>query len=206
MVLRPPSPSAPFVHELLRHLEQVGFAGAPRFRGIDPQGRERLTYINGTVPHNVGDISWTDDQLSQVAHLLRAFHDATAGTSLAGQLEVVCHNDPAPWNVVLVDNTPAALIDFDEAAPGNRLKDVSYAVWTWLNLGDARISPTEQARRIRLFCDEYGLVQRGSLIAEILARQSDIYIMRVARGDHDLAARVTDQRAWVQRHATELAI
>jgi hypothetical protein len=35
------------VHGLLGHLEQVGFAGALRFLGIDGQGREILTYFEG---------------------------------------------------------------------------------------------------------------------------------------------------------------
>jgi Phosphotransferase enzyme family len=202
LVHRPQSPNAPFVHALLRHLEHAGFSGAPRFRGHDAQGRERLTYLDGTVPHEA-DTSWTDRQLCQVANLLRIFHDATAGSPLAGDQEIVCHNDAAPWNVVLVDGIPTALIDFDTAAPGPRLKDVSYAVWTWLNLGDARVSPAEQVRRIRLFYDEYGPVDRDRLIPEILERQAEIHAMRIARGDDDLADRVAAQRAWVQRHAAD---
>lgn len=201
-VHRPQSPNAPFVHALLRHLEEVGFSGAPCFRGLDPQGRERLTYLDGTVTH-AADTRWTDRQLRQVAALLRAYHDATAGSPLAGDQEVVCHNDASPWNVVLVADAPTALIDFDTAAPGPRLKDVSYVVWTWLNLGDARISPAAQARRIRLFCDAYGPVDRNQLIPEILDRQAEIHAMRVRRGDDDLAARVAAQRAWVQRHAAD---
>jgi Ser/Thr protein kinase RdoA (MazF antagonist) len=203
VVHRPQSSNATFVHALLRHLEQVGFSAAPRFRGIDDQGRERLTYIDGTVLHNVNDVRWTDGQLRQVAILLRTFHDATAGSPLAGDQEVVCHNDVAPWNVVLIDGEPTALIDFDEAAPGSRLRDVSYAVWCWLNLGDIGISLAEQTRRIRLFCCEYGLVQRGPLIAEIIERQGEIHAMRMAKGHYELAARVAHQRAWLQRHVAE---
>ena len=203
-VHRPQSPNAPFVHALLRHLEQVGFDGAPRFRGLDDQGRERLTYLDGTVTHDAADTRWTDRQLRQIATLLRAYHGSTAGSSLAGDQEVVCHNDASPWNVVLVDGAPTALIDFDTAAPGTRLKDVSYVVWTWLNLGDARISPTEQARRIHLFCDAYGSIDRDYLIPEILERQAEIHTMRLARGDDELADRVAAHRAWVQHYAAEL--
>src|SRR5258706_7500705 len=39
------------VHDLLRHLEASGFTGAPRFVGIDEQGREILTFIKGEVGH-----------------------------------------------------------------------------------------------------------------------------------------------------------
>jgi len=32
---------------VLRHLEDVGFDGAPRARGFDDQARERLTFLPG---------------------------------------------------------------------------------------------------------------------------------------------------------------
>ena len=33
-------------HAVLKHLERVGFDGAPRFLGIDAQGREVLSYLS----------------------------------------------------------------------------------------------------------------------------------------------------------------
>ena len=38
-VRRPVHGNSPLVHALLRHLEDVGFAGAPRFLGVDSAGR-----------------------------------------------------------------------------------------------------------------------------------------------------------------------
>ena len=203
-VHRPRRPNASFIHDLLRHLERVGFAAAPRIRGIDDQGREILTYLPGTVPHSTDDAHWNDAPLRAVATLLRRFHDATAGTPLATNQEVVCHNDAAPWNTVFVGDTPIALIDFDDAAPGPRIRDIAYAAWCWLNLGDDRFSPTEQARRLGLFCNAYGLTEREELIDAILTRQEEIHAMRVAKDHHALAARVAVERAWVQRHAERI--
>ena len=40
-VRRPGKPWTVTVHSALRHLEDVGFDGAPRARGFDEQGRER---------------------------------------------------------------------------------------------------------------------------------------------------------------------
>lgn len=40
------------VHGLLRHLDAVGFHDAPRALGIDEQGREVLTHLDGLT---VGD-------------------------------------------------------------------------------------------------------------------------------------------------------
>jgi hypothetical protein len=40
-------PWSPAVHDLLRHLESVGFPYSPRVLGVDEQGREILTYLHG---------------------------------------------------------------------------------------------------------------------------------------------------------------
>jgi hypothetical protein len=49
-VRRPQSPNASFVHRLLEHLGLATFDAAPRFLGVDKEGREILTYIAGTSP------------------------------------------------------------------------------------------------------------------------------------------------------------
>jgi hypothetical protein len=53
--------------------------------------------------------------------LIRCFHEATAGSPLAGGAEIVCHNELGPHNTIFVDGRPVAFIDWDEAAPGSRL-------------------------------------------------------------------------------------
>ena len=44
-VRRPTGPWTTAVHHLLRHLEQVGFRGAPQALGIDEQAREILSSL-----------------------------------------------------------------------------------------------------------------------------------------------------------------
>ena len=39
--------ASPTIHRLLLHLEAKGFAGSPRFLGIDAKGREILTFFEG---------------------------------------------------------------------------------------------------------------------------------------------------------------
>src|SRR6266536_4106235 len=77
VVVRDTGPWTPAVHTLLRHLERVGFAAAPRLvgSGIDPDGRETLTYIDGefTQPG-----PWSLDGAAAVGQLLRDLHQATA--------------------------------------------------------------------------------------------------------------------------------
>ncbi len=78
-VRRPTFPWSPAVHALLRHLEAVGFRWAPRVLGLDEEGREVLTYLDGES----GPQGWApvidDAGLARFARLLRTYHDAVAG-------------------------------------------------------------------------------------------------------------------------------
>ncbi len=172
-VRRPQGTHSSFVHKLLQQLEEVGFAGCPRFLGEDGKGREILSFLAGEVPADLNYGRWTDAQLTGAAVLIRRFHDATAGTSLAGSDEVVCHNDLGPCNTVFVADEPRSLIDFDAAAPGSRVRDIAYACWLWLNLGPDGPHPREQARRLRLICASYGLDDLPELIGQLKARQKE---------------------------------
>jgi len=121
-VHRPIGPWTPTVHAFLRHLEEVGFDGAPKVCGTDESGREILTFIEGDVlaagpgwrPGNPTPWpSWarTEDCLSATARLLRSFHDAAAtfvppdeavwrryNAAALGVGESVCHGDIGPHN------------------------------------------------------------------------------------------------------------
>lgn len=171
-VRRPTNPNSEFVHQLLLHLENVGFDAAPRFLGIDAEGREVLSYREGTVPDNLRP-DYSDEVLSAAAHLLRRYHDAVAGSELAAGAEVVCHNDISPVNFVFEDGLPVALIDFDASMPGSRLRDLAYGLFLWLDLGYDGLPLDEQARRTRVFFAGYGLEPPPDLVDEILARQRE---------------------------------
>ena len=94
-VRRPTNPNSAFVHELLEHLEHAGFDAAPRFLGLDEEGREILSFHGGQVPPELQP-DHDDDVLRAAAVLIRRYHDAVAGSPLAGDAEVVCHNDLSP--------------------------------------------------------------------------------------------------------------
>jgi len=70
-VRRETGPWSPAVHALLRFLQDVGFAGAPRFLGIDGQGREILSFIDGDVPSGADPAVVTDRALGDIGRLLR---------------------------------------------------------------------------------------------------------------------------------------
>src|SRR3954468_10246938 len=84
-VRRPWRPTSPATRALLEHLERAGFAGAPRFLGIDDNGREVLSFIAGDAalePYEAWAL--TDDTLVSVAELLRRYHDAVASFDAFG--------------------------------------------------------------------------------------------------------------------------
>jgi hypothetical protein len=111
-IRRSTGPWTPAVHGLLRHLEAAGFQGAPRVLGLDEQGREVLTYLEGEVSdYPTAPELWSEEVMEEVAGLLRRLHDATVGLDLPGSGwregaaapeggEVICHNDVAHYNTV----------------------------------------------------------------------------------------------------------
>lgn len=154
-VRRVARPWASSVHELLVHLEQQGFDGAPRALGFDEQGREVLTYIEGEVgqgdqliadqggrfDHRLPGFVWSDKALVHFGALVRRFHDAAATMSWIGRqwcfqargpVETICHNELKPSNTVFRSGLPVALIDWETAAPGPRAWDLGFAAWAWV--------------------------------------------------------------------------
>ncbi|MET9971358.1 aminoglycoside phosphotransferase family protein [Streptomyces sp. NPDC006356] len=203
-VRRPVQPWTPTVHALLRHLESVGFAHAPRALGIDDEGREVLSCIEG----DSGPAGWAkvvDDQgLRNFARLLRDYHDAASGfspppgatwstdTAVADDDEVVCHGDFGPWNVVWQGSRPVGVIDWDFARPAPRLHDVAYALeyvtpfrddaecLRWLHYP----SPPDRRSRLEAFCGAYGLDSTTGIVDAVIAGQ---------RATADLVRRLAEQ-------------
>jgi aminoglycoside phosphotransferase (APT) family kinase protein len=200
-VRRPIGPWTPTVHAYLRHLEERGFAGAPRVLGLDEQGREVLTFVEGVVP---SASSWsrghairlptgalTDEALTEVARMIRSLHDASAGfvpvepvwrehayPLLPG--EIVCHGDLGPHNTVYRDGTPVAFIDWDGARPNEALLELGQAAWWHVPLADDTYcremgfeAPPDRGRRLRLFADAYGIGNTEFLEAVREAKQRE---------------------------------
>lgn len=160
-VRRPTGAWTPSVHALLHHLEARGFTGSPRVLGFDDKGREILEFIEG-------EVLWPDNgrlDMTRVGRMLRAFHDAVADfvtpvngvwrfPEMAADAEpfadargiVVCHNDPAGWNIVTHDER-VALIDWDTAGPRPPIWDVAYCA----------IGCMRDSSRVRDLADGYGL-------------------------------------------------
>ncbi len=192
-VRRPMKPHSPSVHDFLRHLERVGFDGAPRLLGIDDDGREILEYI-------VGDVAvppfpaWSADDglLATVAELQRRLQAAascyvpppgavwdTANLPPAGAGSIVCHNDLCIENVVVRDGKAVACIDFDFAAPADPLYDIAIAARHWVPMRDPHdLSPgqqgIDQVARFAVFADAHRLsAPARSTVVEMLGEFLD---------------------------------
>jgi hypothetical protein len=232
-VRRPMRTTSPAAHALLTHLERAGFPGAPRFLGIDEEGREVLSYIDGVAPTPPYP-RWalTDRVLVEVARLLRDFHDVVAAfdpgchrwplpaAESFGE-PLISHNDPNLDNVIFQDGRPVALIDFDLAAPGSRAWDVAHAARLWAPLRREQDIDDERRghalRRFRLFVDAYGMApqDRALMIEAICAGHETIYgwiADRAVAGHPAFAeywegeggARARRTREWYARSRSEL--
>jgi Phosphotransferase enzyme family len=192
-VRRPQGEWSPAVHALLEHFEAVGFDGAPRFLGVDEQGRESLSFVEGDAAR--GPLPPADDVLVGLARLLRRMHEAAstfvppeeAAWFSGGEGPLICHRDLFPPNVILREGQPAALIDWDLAGPAEPLDDVVSAASHWAPLRtDAErwgLPPDRRPERVRILCDAYGLS------AGERARFVDKAI-RVRRGGYELHRRL----------------
>lgn len=201
-VRRATGPWSSAVHQLLLHLTDAGFDGAPRYLGTDVQGREILSFIEGEVTAECTPVGlYENGALTGAAQLLRRFHDATIGfpeTHAEGwQFQigapttgpVICHNELGPYNTVYRNGRPVAFIDWDFAAPGPREWDIAYALWRFVPLYDddtcAALGWPAAPRgpRIAGFLDAYRLDDRRDLLQVLRRRQEAIYATIACRAD-----------------------
>ncbi len=185
-VRRPTGPWTPNVHRLLEHLAPLGIS--PAVHGVDERGREVLSYLEGEVGHPpLGEELRSDEVLTAVARMVRRLHDASA--ELVGRLppegwqfpavspvEVICHNDLAPYNMVFRGGVPVGVFDFDGARPGPRWWDVAYTAYCLVPFSPEFGVVEEQRRRVGVFCEAYGLPVAG-MGRRVLARLDDMVAM-----------------------------
>jgi hypothetical protein len=228
-VRRPAQPWTATVHSVLRHLEAVGFGGAPRARDFDEQGRERLTYLPGLTLAETQpwpDRVRADDALRQVGAWLRGLHDATAtfeppadavwftGRSWQPGL-VIAHLDASPWNAVWGDGGLAGFVDWDTAGPSRREDDLAFSALTWVPLLTARVAepagfgdPADRGRRFHLLLDAYGFTgDRTAVRDAILGRvERNVAVIRqLAEGGEPTFQRMLPWAADLELSGTEVA-
>lgn len=188
-VRRPMEFWSPAVHGLLRYLEAAGF---PAPRVLSAEGDvEVLSWLEGES----GPGGWAkvvpEAGLRRWARFLRRYHDAVAGylpppgsvwsgrAGTCGPGELVCHGDFGPWNGVWNGDAIVGLIDWDHARPASPLFDIADALEyvtpfrddeecvRWLHYP----GPPDRGRRVRVFCDAYGIPVPGDVVSLVAERQ-----------------------------------
>lgn len=193
-VRRETKPESERIHALLKHLEDKEFHYAPRFLGIDEKGREIQSFMEGEPGHYpLKEYMWSNEVLQQIARVLRLYHDSVSDFSFDDQWasldltpeprEIICHNDFAPYNMIFNGHQPVGMIDFDVAAPGPRLWDIAYTLYTCVPLSrftlsvsgekiyyDPQLHAASRKERIALFFEAYGEEWKPEYMEMVLLR------------------------------------
>jgi Ser/Thr protein kinase RdoA (MazF antagonist) len=133
----------------------------PRPLGRDEAGRHVIEYVEGVSA--MEQMPLGHDQLLRVGRLIRQIHDASVNMDLpntdgwdvllaAENPDLMCHNDLAPWNLIMGERW--VFIDWDAAGPSTRLWDLAYAAQSFGLLIDGQ-PLNEAALRLRALVDGY---------------------------------------------------
>jgi hypothetical protein len=156
--------------------------------GFASDGREMVSYIPGASPQ---PYAWSEDTVAAVGTLLRELHVAAAtfrppsgaqwkpwfGRGLPGSQPVIGHCDTGPWNIIVRDGRPAALVDFEFAGPVDAIWELAQAAWLNAQLHDDDVAEqfglpdlAGRGRQLRVILDAYGLParQRGDFVDKMI--------------------------------------
>lgn len=186
----------PQVAALMTGLRAAGVRYVPEHLGLDERGREVVEFVEGQVPiYPMPAWLWDDRVLRDVGRAVRAVHDGGLdggldldlprdGWRLAAvePVEVVTHGDVAPYNCVFVGRRLVALIDWDLAVPGPRLRDLGAAAYRFVSLTPSghpdglELSAPEQWRRVRVLCEAYGGVAAVDVVRWAVLHLEDLVV------------------------------
>ena len=170
---------------VFEYMAAVRAAGVdvPAVHGSDDQGRGITEFVPGALAMDRPPLSAA--QLTRVGRIVRTLHDASSGFTPTGSPhwdvlipapddELICHNDLAPWNLIVGQRW--VFIDWDGAGPSTRLWDLAYSAQAF-TLSDVNEDPQRAATRLAALVDGYAADQdlRRRLAATIPLRAAAMY-------------------------------
>ena len=181
-VRKPQLASTPSVHAYMSAVRQAG-VDVPAVFDMDAAGRQVIEFVPGRLALDSDPL--TDEELTRVGGIVREIHDASERFSApatavwdvaieAPTEELICHNDLAPWNLIVGDRW--TFIDWDSAGPSSRLWDLAYAAQAF-TLSDPDQEAAESGARLAAFVAGYRASQqlRQDLPAAMYRRAAALY-------------------------------
>ena len=219
-VRRATGPWTPAVHRLLDELADARVDGVPEALGVDAQGREILSFLDGVVLTDASPyVQWSDGVLIAAGRLLRRIHDASEPLVADDALiwrsprrepaEVICHNDFATYNLIVRDERLAGVIDFDFASPGSRLWDLAYLAYRIVPFAEDATSADglDLDRRLAQLIEAYDATYSDrEVIDAAVARLDDLAAFTRRRAQETGRADFLEHAAMYERDAAALRL
>lgn len=221
-VRRPAGAWTPTIHALLDHLRAAGLPGVPEPLGFDELGRDVVRFLPGETIGDGVDPEWarSDELLVQALGWMQAYHQAVRDFRPARQTwrldpdavgpgQIVCHNDVAPYNLVVDTSGPrprlAGIVDWDVSGPGEPLNDVAFAAWNFVPLYDPSVPDHEVRRKLELIADAYGDYSATEILRHVPVRMAAAFQRIRSNADYgDVGMRNLVDAGHVDRNEQQL--